>query len=207
MKEEAMDTSNRIFEKLRNLSQYLDVLLDLDSKRNVHSNTIKLACSSFEKILKIVEPRNTLAVKLLEEIKSIENIPDAASLLSKAIAYLEQKIESEQSFLLEIISACKEYFYTSELPNELPSVTGLYIVVKTEHFEYKTLYVGMSKNIHERFKRHHRKPEFDLLKKTGSQISIYCLPIPGASDAILRLQENLLIKELNPLLNDTPVLS
>lgn len=201
-----MDASNRIFEKMRNLSEYLDVLLDLNAKHGVHRNTIKIACNSFEKILKIVEPHNTLVLKLLEEIKSIENIPDAASLLNKAIAYLQQKIESEHSFLLEIISACKEYFYISELPNELPSVTGLYIVVKTEGFQYKTLYVGMSKNIHERFKRHHRKPEFDLLQKAGSQINIYCLPIPGASDAILRFQENFLIKELNPLLNDTPTL-
>lgn len=208
VKKEAMETSNRIFEDLRNLSQYLDLLSDSDTDPGVHRKIIEVSCRSFERILKIVEPSNIFALLLLEEIKSIANICDAASLLRKAIAYLEQKIEEQNPSLLVIITACQEFFYILGCPNKLPSVAGLYVVlVSIEGFHWKALYVGMSKNIHERLKGHHRKPEFDLLKKIGCRISIYCLPIPGASDAILRLQEKLLKKELNPLLNDTPTLS
>lgn len=203
-----MDASSRIFEDLRNMRQYLDLLSGSDTNPGIRRKMIEVSCRSFERILKIVEPNNIFALSLLEEIKSIENVYDAASLLSKAIAYLEQKIEEENPSLLVIITTCQEFFYISRCPNKLPSVAGLYVVlVSIEGFHWKTLYVGMSKNIHKRFKGHHRKPVFDLFKKVGCRISIYCLPIPGASEDILRLQEKLLIKELNPLLNDTPTMN
>lgn len=209
-----MDANNIILEYLKTLSQYLNLVTDSDSNPYIGGKMVQVACGSFEKILLAVEPENTLALRLVEGIKSIDNVYDACSQISEVHRHLlEQKMKNallqsemnDHSYLSKITSACKEFCYTSEHLSKLPSVPGLYVVVKTEGFQYITLYVGMSQDIRSRWKAHHRKPEFDLLKKTGSRISIYCLPVPGASDAILRLQEGWLIKKLNPLLNDTPI--
>ncbi|OKH11178.1 hypothetical protein NIES208_17660 (plasmid) [[Limnothrix rosea] IAM M-220] len=86
----------------------------------------------------------------------------------------------------------------------LPEKQGLYFVLSLLP-ESKLLYIGQTKNLSERWKDHHRLPEFRLLERVGESICVSWLESSDPLPALEKL-ESLLIEKLSPILNKTPVL-
>lgn len=83
----------------------------------------------------------------------------------------------------------------------LPEVSGLYFVIAYTP-EPQLVYLGKAKNFFQRWQKHHRQPEVNLLQKLGLDVDIHWLEL-RVTDEILSQWENQLIKDLSPALNDT----
>lgn len=89
--------------------------------------------------------------------------------------------------------------------NLLPELSGLYFVV-TQAPDPRLVYLGKANNFLQRWKKHHRQPEINLLEKLGLTTDIYWLEL-RVTDEILSRWENQLIKDLSPVLNDTSTMA
>lgn len=116
--------------------------------------------------------------------------------------------EKYHPFLNAVRSACVAFSYSPEKLKKLPKISGVYIITIVSAAKVHVLYVGCANNFYRRFiNMHHRKPELDLLDRIYAQPKIHCLILPGFSKKNLKLFEEYLINELNPLLNNTPTLT
>lgn len=92
--------------------------------------------------------------------------------------------------------------------NQFPSSEGVYLIRYLNNEEWIPLYVGRSKDLYQRWKQHHRKPEIELLQTMGIKLEFSYLvedPMTKLNITIEELEERL-IKEFNPKLNRTPAL-
>lgn len=69
----------------------------------------------------------------------------------------------------------------------------------------KPLYIGRTNNLYERWKNHHRMDQFNFLCKLDIELFLLMYFV-YKEDGDLGEMERMLIKELNPLMNNEPVL-
>lgn len=151
------------------------------------------------------KPRRRLykAAKLIDSIDSIKNgVAEIKTPLSEASKVIAGNLEVHK-----VLSSLKPYrVHLNFNSHILPDVPGVYFVCSEANEARSILYVGKAKSsISSRWAHHHRLGQFETLAGIGVFVSIYCLPMPLASENEIIATESHYIKCFKPTLNQSRV--
>lgn len=136
-----------------------------------------------------------------ESVSSLAVIEKVKSASGKAVeSTIDEKEYSDTNNLCDVFLKISSVVSDSK---EFPPLPGIYLLRCFTDGEWQPLYLGLSNNIRNRWKHHHRQGEVNLLTRLGIKIEyryIVDSPLTKLSEP-LEIMEAKLIKAFNPRLN------